>query len=150
MGYRRNSQQFLFPEEALYLVDRGEYDLADGSDSSVSFEAAWNRLLTNLAQVHAYHVYAHLRRAGLVVRRSTEDKHGTDAFFCAWSSASEYRQMVAPTFCVAIDDAAGLSLLPTKLAQRVCDLTPTRFVIAIVDHGDVTFHLLKELEHTVT
>lgn len=76
MGYfRRGGTHCLYSEEVLFLMDKGSMQLS-WHGLPVSVQHAWSMCLVNLNATH-YLVYAHLRRAGYVVRRRGDVGGGT-------------------------------------------------------------------------
>lgn len=76
MGYfRRGGTHCLYSEEVLFLMDKGSMQLS-WHGLPVSVQHAWSMCLANLNATH-YLVYAHLRRAGYVVRRRGDVGGGT-------------------------------------------------------------------------
>lgn len=76
MGYfRRGGTHCLYSEEVLFLMDKGSMQLS-WHGLPVSVQHAWAMCLANLNATH-YLVYAHLRRAGYVVRRRGDVGGGT-------------------------------------------------------------------------
>lgn len=70
MGFFEGGDQWLFPEEATYLVDRAQLDLrVDGVPASL--QRAWGFMVDGITAIslEEYCAYSHLRRVGYVVRR---------------------------------------------------------------------------------
>lgn len=80
MGYFEGGQQFLLPEEVLYLVDRGALDL-DIDGLPASMQRAWAVTMSGCLSISLdeFLVYAHLRRTGFVVRRYEGIEGSTEA-----------------------------------------------------------------------
>jgi hypothetical protein len=75
MGVFIDGAQWLFPEEAVYLVDRAQLDMrVDGVPASL--QRAWALMLEGPTAItlDQYCAFAHLRRIGYVVRRPHLDK----------------------------------------------------------------------------
>lgn len=75
MGVFEGGKQWLFPEEAVYLVDRAQLDLCV-SGVPVSLQRAWGLLFEgpNAISLDEFCAFSHLRRIGYVVRRPNLDK----------------------------------------------------------------------------
>lgn len=78
MGFFADGVQMLYPEEALFLVDRGAMDLYfEGLCMSVQRTWVAATAASNALSMQEYLVFAALRRAGLVVRRyQAPDQNG--------------------------------------------------------------------------
>jgi hypothetical protein len=75
MGIFIDGVQYLFPEEAAYLIDRAQLDMrVEGVPASL--QRAWGLMLEgrNAITLDQYCAFAHLRRIGYVVRRPYIDK----------------------------------------------------------------------------
>lgn len=140
MGEFRDGGQWLYPEETLYLVDRGGLDLRiDGLPASV--QRAWAVAMgaRNAVSVEEYLAYAHLRRAGYVVRRRERaDGEGIRVTFSGWRVGSFRRKdVLRPLFHVAVfryEDP------PPRIESVVGFLQgqqKTRLKFAIIDRGVV-------------
>jgi hypothetical protein len=72
LGIVRGPEHWLYPEEAVFLVDRSSADLlVDGIATSV--ERCFALLLYERIPLEHYYAYAYLRRLGYHVRRSLSD-----------------------------------------------------------------------------
>jgi hypothetical protein len=69
LGIVRGPEQWLFPEEAAFLVDRGSADLLIGGVAA-SVERCFALLLHENVSMEDFYAYAYLRRLGYHVRRS--------------------------------------------------------------------------------
>lgn len=143
MGEFRDGGQFLYPEEALYLVDRGGLDLCfDGLPASVQRTWAVTMAARNALSLEEYLAFAHLRRAGYVVRRLDKEKPScTEAIkvsFSVWRVGSfRRRDPIRPLFHVAVfryeDPPPSTETVATYLEAQ----EKTRLKFAIIDRGVV-------------
>ncbi|XP_064644318.1 tRNA-splicing endonuclease subunit Sen54-like [Lineus longissimus] len=67
MGHSEMKKDYLFPEEALFLLDSGTMEVLYGG-MPLSIQQAYARLLCDLT-IAEYQVYAHLMRQGYIVSR---------------------------------------------------------------------------------
>lgn len=108
MGVFKDGVQMLYPEEALFLVDRGGLDLCvDGLPASVQRAWAIAMRAKNALSFEEYLAFAHLRRAGYVVRRLGLGEgplnDGLKVSFAAWRVGSfKRRDPMRPLFFVAV------------------------------------------------
>eukprot|EP00737_Agarophyton_chilense_P000024 gb/GEZJ01000031.1/.p1 GENE.gb/GEZJ01000031.1/~~gb/GEZJ01000031.1/.p1 ORF type:complete len:290 (+),score=28.58 gb/GEZJ01000031.1/:524-1393(+) len=143
MGYFSQGKQCLYPEEALFLVDRGSMDLCiNGLPASV--QRAWATVMStpNSLSLNEYLVFAHLRRAGYVVRRYDAHEYGTfkglSPSFSVWRVGSFKRKDGSrPLFHLAVfhyEEAPP----PISAASRVLEeMGKTRLKFALIDRGVV-------------
>lgn len=143
MGYFHQGKQYLHPEEAMFLVDRGNMDLCvNGLPASV--QRAWSMAMSapNSVSLNEYLAFAHLRRAGYVVRRYDENENGTESglhiSFSVWRAGSFKRKgECRPLFHLAVfgfDEAPPPMSAISKVLER-SDKTRLRF--ALIDRGVV-------------
>ncbi|EGD78395.1 hypothetical protein PTSG_09463 [Salpingoeca rosetta] len=66
--HREYRSDMLYPEEALFLVDRGVLEMYH-NDAPLSFQEAMALCLSTSSSLRAYIVYAHLKRLGYIVLR---------------------------------------------------------------------------------
>jgi hypothetical protein len=113
MGVFIDGAQWIFPEEAVYLVDRAQLDMrVDGVPASL--QRAWALMLEGPTAItlDQYCAFAHLRRIGYVVRRpyldkiaDTDDDPGPPGKRKDGADASENGHAVYPS---AVRDAHGV------------------------------------------
>lgn len=145
MGEFRDGGHLLYPEEALYLVDRGALDLCiNGLPASV--QRAWSVTMSasNALSLEEYLAFAHLRRAGYVVRRYDPDEDGgrgeLKVSFSVWRVGSfRRRNPIRPLFLVSVfkyeDPPPSIHLVSAFLGS----LEKTRLKFALIDRGVVVF-----------
>lgn len=149
MGYFTNGKQRLFPEEALFLVDKGSLELRlDGLPMSV--QRAWT-ICTHAQDsltLEGFLAYGHLRRAGYVVRRyvgpdvevdDSADCDGLRPSLSVWRVGAFKRRdsQSKPAFHVAafaFEDAMP-ALRTVAKWSLACDRTRVR--LAVIDRGVV-------------
>lgn len=147
MGVFEGGVQHLLPEEALFLVDRGVLDLRVGG-RPVSLQQAWGMVMSAEGAVgtEAYLAFAHLRRAGYVVRRaerelsSPEDGGQMAVDFSAWRvGAYRRKETPRPLFHVAVFtyDAPTPSIGSVK--KLLDKVGKTRVRVGVIDRGVVVF-----------
>lgn len=144
MGFFEHGKQYLFPEEALWLVDRGGIDLCiDGLPAST--QRAWAVTISahNCVSMEEYLVYAYLRRAGYVVRRyeGEEGNKGLKISFSVWRVGGyKRREEAKPLFYLAVFKYEDFTPGMGNIATWIYGLKETRVRLrfAIVDRGVVT------------
>lgn len=153
MGVFQDGTQMLFPEEALFLVDRGGLDLCvHGLPASLQRAWAIAMAADNAVSLEEYLTFAYLRRSGYVVRRyeSEEEKREDDIklSFSAWRVGSfRRRDPIRPLFHVAVfryEDS-----LPTfeQVARFLDNAGKSRLKFALIDRGVV---VLKDVAMNAT
>lgn len=75
-GHSEDGKQWLYPEEALFLMDEGSLEVY-WADVALSIETAYSLLLGDSVPLHHYHVFAHLCRYGYIVRRHSAGSYLT-------------------------------------------------------------------------
>eukprot|EP00178_Gracilaria_changii_P001103 TRINITY_DN115_c0_g1_i1.p1 TRINITY_DN115_c0_g1~~TRINITY_DN115_c0_g1_i1.p1 ORF type:complete len:285 (+),score=38.31 TRINITY_DN115_c0_g1_i1:406-1260(+) len=143
MGYFSQGQHYLYPEEAMFLVDRGSMDLCiNGLPASV--QRTWATVMSapNSLSLNEYLVFAHLRRAGYVVRRYDEDEYGTqEGFtisFSVWRVGSFKRKDCSrPLFHLAVFHCEEEPPVTSAVSAALGDFAKTRLKFALVDRGVV-------------
>lgn len=75
-GHSEDGKKWLYPEEALFLMDEGAMEVY-WADVALSIETAYSLLLGDSIPLHQFHVFAHLCRYGYVVRRHSDGSHLT-------------------------------------------------------------------------
>lgn len=140
MGTFENSQHLLWPEEALFLVDKGSMELCIG-ELPMSVQRAWAETLCadNALRLEAYLAFAHLRRAGYVARRYIgKQAPGLQLDLSAWRVGGFRRHgEVKPTFNVATYgyDESVPRVADVQAYLETCD--KSRLRIALIDRGIV-------------
>lgn len=149
MGEFVKGSQILYPEEALYLMDKGGLELKHGG-LPMSVQKAWCLCLSskNSLRLESYLIFAFLRRAGYVVRRyiGPPISENIKPAWSVWRVAAYTRRdvkvkekalfhVVAYTFEDALPYLNGLAEWST-----LSDITRTRIRIAVIDRGVVVFN----------
>lgn len=143
MGVFRDGNQMLYPEEALFLVDRGGLDLCvDGLPASVQRAWALAMAAENAVSLEEYLAFAHLRRAGYVVRRYERDgeevEDGLKVSFSAWRVGSfKRRDPIRPLFHVAVFRYEDPPPSFDKIAQFLDGAGKSRLKFALINRGVV-------------
>ncbi|KAI0567588.1 tRNA-splicing endonuclease subunit Sen54 [Gracilaria domingensis] len=143
MGYFSQGNHYLYPEEALFLVDRGSMDLCiNGLPCSV--QRAWATIMSapNSLSLNEYLVFAHLRRAGYVVRRYDAAEYGTqnglDISFSVWRVGSFKRKECSrPLFHLAVFHCEEAPPTISTVGSALEDIGKTRLKFALIDRGVV-------------
>lgn len=142
MGQFVQGVQWLYPEEALYLVDRGVLDCCiDGLPMSV--QRMWSVAfgVSDAVSVEEYLTYAHLRRAGWVVRRvqtAVQETVSVKLSFAGWRVGGfRRRDEGRPVFYVAVHALGNDVPALTEVTQCLHGLEKSRLKIAAVDRGIV-------------
>ncbi|XP_055955068.1 tRNA-splicing endonuclease subunit Sen54 [Patella vulgata] len=68
MGFVDHKRKWLYPEEALFLMESNMLEVAY-NDIPLSIEEAYNEFMSHGINLEEYQVYCHLRRHGYLVRR---------------------------------------------------------------------------------
>ncbi|KAK6170888.1 hypothetical protein SNE40_019177 [Patella caerulea] len=68
MGFVDHKRKWLFPEEALFLMESNMLEVTY-NDIPLSIEEAYNEFMSHGINLEEYQVYCHLRRHGYLVRR---------------------------------------------------------------------------------
>ncbi|XP_077980248.1 uncharacterized protein LOC144435534 [Glandiceps talaboti] len=68
MGHHRNGKKWLYPEEALFLIDMGALELYYSS-VALSVQEAYSMVIPKDIPLDYYQVYSHLLRLGYIVKR---------------------------------------------------------------------------------
>ncbi len=140
MGDFVDGVQHLRPEEALFLLDRGTLELRHHG-RPVSLQHAWALLfsLPDALSVEHYLAYAHLRRAGYVVRRCEVETNLPVTLACWRAGGFKRKDQSRPLFYVAVYSYEHappvLSELSTFLSNNAGG--KTRVKIALIDRGVV-------------
>lgn len=144
MGFFEQGKQYLFPEEALWLADRGGIDFCING-LPASMQRAWSVAISapNCISMKEYLVYAYLRRAGYVVRRyeGEEGDKGLKISFSVWRVGGYKRKDEAkPLFYLAVFSYEDFTPGVGDIATWIHGLndTKTRLRFAIIDRGVVT------------
>lgn len=141
MGVFRDGTQMLYPEEALFLVDRGGLDLCvDGLPASVQRAWAIAMAAENAVSLEEYLAFAHLRRAGYVVRRYESEEEdagdGLKVSFSAWRVGSfKRRDLIRPLFHVAVFRYEDPPPAFDKIARFLDGAGKSRLKFALIDRG---------------
>lgn len=143
MGHFIQGKHYLYPEEALFLLDRGNLDLCING-LPMSIQRAWATAMSapDSVSLEEYLAFAYLRRAGYVVRRFNTDKfvphHELSISFSVWRVGSfKRKEEAAPLFHLAVfryEDA------PPKISSVTSFLESTgktRLKFALIDRGVV-------------
>lgn len=62
---------WLYPEELLYLVERGSLECFFPQGLQMSLQAVYACAVTNASELETYQIYSHLRKIGFIVQRHT-------------------------------------------------------------------------------
>lgn len=143
MGKFDNGKQYLYPEEALFLVDRGTLDLlVDGHPAS--FQRAWALAMTtsNCISLEQYLTYAHLRRGGYVVRRFKADDDrrvkGLVISFSAWRVGSfKRKEPIRPLFYVCVYRYQDQPPCISDVSRFLDSAGKSRLKFSLIDRGVV-------------
>lgn len=143
MGVFTDGKQWLYPEEALFLVDKGCLDLRM-QGMPISFQHAWALTFgcENALSLEEYLVFVHLRRAGYVVRRVSElVEQGPNLLkvsLSAWRVGAFRRKDVSrPLFHVAVFQYEDCPPNISHLTALLQTTAKTRVKIALIDRGVV-------------
>ena len=146
MGVFEDGSQYLWPEEAFYLVDRGTMDL-NVEQVPCSVQKAWALCCDGGREwLDRYSAYSHLKRAGYVVRRPQSKKGNADgendaaieADFLVWrAGAFKRRVVVRPLFCVLVYNFQEKPPMHKDIAVFCGSSGRTRVRAALVDRGVV-------------
>ncbi|KAH9498866.1 tRNA splicing endonuclease 54 [Bulinus truncatus] len=71
MGFTDNRRNWLFPEEALFLMEANALEVYDGN-IPLSIQEAYTKFLGSDVSIEEYQVFSYLRRLGFVVQRHDE------------------------------------------------------------------------------
>lgn len=143
MGYFHQGKQYLYAEEAMFLVDRGNMDLCvNGLPASV--QRAWAMAMSapNSVSLNEYLAFAHLRRAGYVVRRYDENGNGTQSglriSFSVWRAGSfKRKEECRPLFHLAVFGYEEAPPLMSAVSSVLEQSGKTRLKFALIDRGVV-------------
>lgn len=139
MGEFRDGEQYLYAEEMLYLVDKGTLDLTVNG-LPASLQRAWGLMLETGVALEHYLAFAHLRRAGYVVRRyaGEGDAQGLRMAFSAWRvGAFRRKELARPLFHVAVFRYGEQPPVIRDVGQFLDGTGKTRVKFALIDRGVV-------------
>lgn len=163
MGYYEDGTQRIYPEEALYLMDKGVLDVKyQGKPISIQYASVLFNSHENSLSVNQYLTFAHLRRAGYIVRR-TNSTNGNDltptanthpemaalgVCLAAWRVGSwKRKENTRPLFYVAVFSYEDKPPAISGLASFLDQLEKTRVKIALIDRGVV---ILSDVANNAT
>lgn len=143
MGCFIDGAQYLYPEEALYLVDRGTLDLCiDGLPASV--HRTWVVAISakNALSLEEYLTFSHLRRCGYVVRRyerhENDSRSGPKVALSAWKVGSYKRKDgPRPLFHIAVFRYEDAPPTIDSITRFLDSTGKTRLKFALIDRGVV-------------
>jgi len=147
MGYWVNRRQYLHPEEALFLIDRGDMKLirVQGGPEE-PLEECWENLLPTEELRHTYHAYAFLRRSGFILRVVQSGACQSSNLIVAFSATkrlSHAKEGSELLYRVAVvssrDPAPSVAEMERFASQDLC----SRSILAVVDDGSVLFHEIR-------
>lgn len=143
MGIFVEGVQYLYPEEAAFLVDKGTLNLLI-ENLPASFQRTWAVSMSaiNAVSLEEYLTFTHLRRAGYVVRRFEGEKGclppGITLSFSAWRVGSfKRKEATRPLFHVAVFRYDQPLPLLSSVAQYMEGCEKCRVKIAVIDRGVV-------------
>ncbi|CDF33586.1 unnamed protein product [Chondrus crispus] len=141
MGVYKDGKQMLYPEEALFLVDRGGLDLCVGG-LPCSVQRAWGIAMgaINSLSFEEYLAFAYLRRAGYVIRRVGLDEeqqlNSLKVSFAAWRvGAFKRRDPMRPMFYVSVFKYEDSLPSFDDVAKFLDGAGKSRLKFALIDRG---------------
>mmetsp|Transcript_18627 Transcript_18627/g.39135 ORF Transcript_18627/g.39135 Transcript_18627/m.39135 type:complete len:285 (+) Transcript_18627:3091-3945(+) len=142
MGFFEEGKHYLFPEDALYLMDRSKLCLLMNG-MATSLQRAMSVLLSGAGISAAeYYAMTHCRRVGFIVRRpASEISSGSlKISFSSWAANSFRRKAPSPPeFHLVVRSRDD----PPPTCRELLDLVelcrPVQIRCALVDQGTVLF-----------
>ncbi|KAJ8902574.1 hypothetical protein NDN08_006975 [Rhodosorus marinus] len=143
MGYWVNRRQYLHPEEALFLIDRGDMKLIRAQGGVVPLEKCWENLLSTEELKQTYHAYAFLRRSGFILRVVQSGACKSSNLVVAFSATkhlSHVKEGSELLYRVAVVSSRDPAPTVAEMQRFVSQDLSSRSVLAVVDDGSVLFH----------